>query len=39
MRKVASGLVFGVAIVMTLPAIVFAQASGIAGVVKDTTGP
>jgi hypothetical protein len=38
MRKVASGLVLAWAFAVALPAIAFAQASGIAGVVKDTTG-
>ena len=38
MRKVASGLVVAWACAMVFPATAFAQASGIAGVVRDTTG-
>jgi hypothetical protein len=38
MRKLSCGLVLAWIVVVALPATVFAQASGIAGVVKDTTG-
>ena len=38
MRKLTCGLVWAWIVVVALPATVFAQASGIAGVVKDTTG-
>jgi Carboxypeptidase regulatory-like domain len=38
MRRLASGVVLAWVCAVVLPATVFAQASGIAGVVKDTTG-
>ncbi len=38
MRRLASGVVLAWVCAVALPATVFAQASGIAGVVKDTTG-
>ena len=38
MRRLASGVVLAWVVAVALPATAFAQASGIAGVVKDTTG-
>jgi hypothetical protein len=38
MRRLANGVVLAWACAMVFPAVAFAQASGIAGVVRDTTG-